>query len=784
MQLLFKRDQKTGKRINSMKDIRIISGKRISPSLETVSALLGTKKSDLAKDQVRQIYEKLLPAVQMRIQPKAAMTIDALKVSKDDRKKVLYVMLTIGDGVSRLAEKFTVRNEMLNAMAVDAMADSALFAFEEQLLPHIRQFCLEEGYGIERRLELMKDVPIETQKTVFDLLEAKRTLGLSITSGYMLQPMKSMSLLFELTEDTARQCVEHDCGTCEAKDCQMRKSQTVLLTIEPVPFSQESAAVRISCPKGSRLMDVLRENGFLLPAYCGGTGTCGKCGILLKKGSLPVTPEDKAFFSEDERKNGMRLSCKAVLQENVTIAVRRQEEAAFQTPETEEMHWVKGKTEAERGKKACAVEDIPERCASGGYGVAIDIGTTTLAFSLVRLSDGQIADTYTAVNSQRVFGADVLTRMQAANAGKGNLLSRSVRQDLLTGINALIHRNSVMISDLKQIVIAANTVMLHLLRGYSCKGLSHYPFTPVTLETEELTLSELYADFTENTLQPLRKEQVKVILLPGISAFVGADITAGLYACDVLKADTAMLFLDLGTNGEMALKKGGSLYTASAAAGPAFEAGNIKWGMPGIAGAIAQVAFCNGKPVVQTIVGCPPKGICGTGVIEAAAELYRAGIIDATGKLKDPYFPEGFPLAKTKQGEPIVLHQQDIREIQMAKAAIRAGIEILLQRSGTRPEEIGQVDLAGGFGYFLDTRKAALIGLIPEELLARTKSVGNTSLKGAQRYLLRQDSAALQQIKKSAREISLAQEDNFQELYLKHMAFGRIVDECKRSDGT
>ena len=755
-----------------MKDVRIISGKRIVPSLDMVSALLGMKNTD----QIQTVFEQQLSVVKMRIRPKSAMVIDEFEFSADNHtevKKVLCVMLTVGDSICSLIGKYTAGNEMLKAMVVDAMADSCLFAFEQQLLPYIRQLCLEEGYGILGRLEITRDVPARFQKTVFAALEAERTLGLSITSGYMLKPEKSMSILFELTQDTTMQCLEHDCEKCADKNCMLKKRE-VLLTIDktglngadsngpsfagfPVKSDETFANVQISCPQGSNLLDILLENKMFLSSYCNGKGTCGKCGVLLKEGSLPITPEDKAAFSEKELYQGMRLSCRAVLRSNITIAVRSHENEVFQTPD---IKWDNN--------------EVTDKYNSD-YGIAIDIGTTTLAFSLIDLSGKRVIDSYTAVNAQRCFGADVLTRIQAANAGKGRQLSCLIKHDILIGIKTLITRNAIKPAQLRHIVIAANTVMLHLLRGYSCEGLSGYPFTPVTLDMEELTLSELFSDFWEDALQIFPLERVNVILLPGISAFVGADITAGLYACNILEKEAPILFLDLGTNGEMALKRGNVIYTASTAAGPAFEAGNIKWGMPGIAGAISQVTFCGGRAKIKTIEDCLPKGICGTGVIEAIAELLIAGLIDTNGKLREPYFPAGFPLAQTAYGEQILLYQQDIREIQMAKAAIRAGIEILLQRSNTYWEEIGAVYLAGGFGFFLDTKKASYIGILPNKMPLKIIAAGNTSLKGAQLYLSNPDRDVLQEIKKNAREISLAQDSSFQELYLKNMAFDDIT---------
>ena len=750
-----------------MKDIRILSGKRITPSIETVTALCGVKMPDAAGNTIQELFLHLLPSVQMRLRPRAALTIDLLRIPSDSGRaqktvKALFAILTVGDSVSRMIQTAMEQQDMLQALVLDAMADSCLFAFEEQLLPSVQQICFEEGYGIERRIELTKDVPADVQKDIFEALDADRSLGVSMTSGFMLRPEKSMSLLFELTDDTEKQAPGHNCGACSAAGCALRKEQTLKVTAELVPpagCGEKPVQKQFSCRKGSILLDVLSEHGISLPAYCGRRGSCGKCRVQLKKGILPVTAQDRAAFSRQQLQHGMRLSCQAVLQDDITVCINKEESGAFQAL---------GVTEPSSASENRRPAEKDHSCR---YGIAIDIGTTTLAFSLIRLPDGGIMDTYTAVNSQRFFGADVLSRMQADNAGKGQPLRRAVQADLLNGIFALLNRNSLSPASLGDIVIAANTVMLHLLRGYSCEGLSRHPFTPVTLDIEEISLLELFRDLPEYTGPSLLPEQITVTLLPGISAFVGADITAGLYACDVLNAGENTLFLDLGTNGEMAFQKGHTLYTASAAAGPAFEAANIKWGMPGVAGAISEVAIRGGIPKITTIGECPPAGICGTGVMETIAELLAAGLMDSTGKLNEPYFLSGYPLAQNEQGEQIALLQQDIREIQMAKAAIRAGMETLLIHSGAQWEEVGQIYLAGGFGYFLNVKKAASVGLLPQTAASKTKAVGNTALKGAILYLETKNGTALQEIIKSAKSISLAEDEKFQELYLDHISF-------------
>lgn len=717
-----------------MKDIRIITGTHIIPSSETVSRLLGDKNA-LTGARFQSLYQELLSPLQMHIRPKAALAVSERTGAEQN---LLYALLTLGSNITRLSERYLKQNAPLKALLTDAMADSCLFAFEEQLLPVIQQIAREKGRGV-KRLELPGDLPMEAQKAAYDAVEAKRTLGLSITSGHMLNPAKSFCLVFELTEDTSIQDVTHNCGKCPHITCSLRNSQPVTLQIDfPVPQ-------KISCRRGSSLFQALQEHHILLPSYCGGRGTCGKCGIRLLKGCLPITPEDRSAFSDEKLRQGMRLSCKAILQQDLTISIENQE--------LSEIAAIGSKTE----KKSSA--NTQNAYLSKGCGIAIDIGTTTLAFALAELQQGTLLSEYRAANSQRTCGADVISRIQAANSGKKEDLRRMIKADLLTGIASLLEQASIPPGKIRHIVIAANTVMLHLLQGYSCEGLSRYPFTPETLCMETLSFEQL---FPGSSLQIT----AEVSLLPGISAFVGADITAGLYACNILADRTPALFIDLGTNGELALKAEHRIFTASTAAGPAFEGGNIKWGIPSIPGAILRIT-----PSVCTIDNEPPEGICGTGIIEIIADLLKDGIIDHTGKLAAPYFSQGYPIAQTSRGEWILLTQQDIRELQMAKAAIRAGIEILFLHAGLLYKDIANVFLAGAFGYYLNSQKAAVIGLLPEALASKTIASGNTSLQGALSYLQTKDSDHLQKLKDAAIPVSLAEDRRFQELYLEYMAF-------------
>ena len=321
--------------------------------------------------------------------------------------------------------------------------------------------------------------------------------------------------------------------------------------------------------------------------------------------------------------------------------------------------------------------------------------------------------------------------------------------------------------DIDHVVISGNTTMIHLLMDYDCSTLGVYPFAPVNTEFILGTAEEIIG-----YKQP--RAEIKTTILPSISAFIGGDIVAGLYALDFATNKEISLFVDLGTNGEIALGNCDRILTTSVAAGPAFEGGNISCGTGSVAGAICAVEI-NRNDVsdikLNTIYNVPPCGICGTGVIETVAELLKCGLIDETGLLADEYFDIGFPL--TNEQEPIIFTQQDIRQFQLAKAAVRTGIEVLTKEYGITMDEIDKVYIAGGFGYHLNINKAASIGLIPKELATKATAAGNTSLAGAVKFISDANASdTIQRIKNASEDIILANDNDFQELYLKNTCLG------------
>lgn len=515
------------------------------------------------------------------------------------------------------------------------------------------------------------------------------------------------------------------------------------------------------------LFALLRERGIEIDQPCGGNGTCGNCRVKFLEGAPEITPEDRRWFSGEELEDGWRLACRARVRGNCRVMVPKERgkqivsAVDFRKPKTE-------KEETDRKERR-----NPAR-QNGGYGLAVDIGTTTLAAALIALPEGKQLAAATCVNSQRAYGADVLSRILQANSGALSDMKEAVRKDLASLIGGICRDAGIPEDQIREIVIAGNTAMQHIFAGESCIGLGQAPFSPGDISLRHF--SEGGADVT---------------FLPGISAFVGADIVAGIYALGITEQEKPVLFLDLGTNGEMALWDGSRLFTASAAAGPAFEGGKLKNGAASVPGAIFRVRREHGRIVPSTIGDQRPVGICGTGAVSALGLLLEEGVLDRDGMLEEPWFSQGFPLWMLSQRERICLYQEDIREIQMAKSAICSGVEILMEEASVGADQIAAVYLAGGMGCALDEKETEKIGLLPAGLSGKCHGVGNGAIGGGLRYLREWHAAGgisgvseeqkavddrLRRISECAVLVTLAEHGKFQEKFLKNLSFPERVE--------
>jgi len=347
----------------------------------------------------------------------------------------------------------------------------------------------------------------------------------------------------------------------------------------------------------------------------------------------------------------------------------------------------------------------------------IDIGTTTIALALMNSKEASLVATTSFANPQRSFGDDVISRVQAQLEGQGEELTRLLRTGLLDQTKALCRQHQIPPSSLQHTYIAGNTCMIHSLLGYDMTPLSASPFRLKEENPEAFDWRD--EDF-----------HTRVVILPWLSTFIGGDITAGLLACGLEQYQNA-LFLDLGTNGEMVLKKGDSYYMCSTAAGPAFEGNGLTCGLPAIPGAISKVKLRPLGAQTETIDNLLPLGLCGSGALSVSAELIRRGYVDSQGILNSKFPEEGILLAKSaKKGQPLYFQAQDLRQIQLAKAAIAAGIDTMAEVAKLDLKDLDQALIGGGFGFFLDPKDSQTLGLLSQIPASKVKALGNTCLLG------------------------------------------------------
>ena len=709
---------------------------------ENVLELIDCYADSPVYDEVSADLEEIIPIAYEMLTPVAVLKFgDFSKYESIEHGtgegKALFCIESVGEEISRLAADFFDRGNYVKGMLADAIADDCLFQLDHLLEERVKAICKEKNYGVIKRLEAPQDVPIEIQKTAWEVTRAEEEIGLKIKESYMLDPIKSNCQVYLLQEDCNEFRTEHDCSRCPKTECKMRHCDKVLITVQ-----KEDMTVSIEGNCGQTLLEIFRNANVYIDAICAGRGTCGKCKVQFLEACPIPTKEDENFFTEEEVANGWRLACKAIIQRECVVSIKMS---------GEEKYAVVTEYASERKPQQPAEKSY--------YGIAVDIGTTTIAMQLLELHSKTIEDTYTAINRQRSYGADVISRIQASNEGKKERLRQSILEDLEQGIEELHSRNHVTV---KEIGISGNTTMISLLMGYSCEGLGAYPFTPVNIDAVEADYFTIFGN---------HRHTCKLRILPGISAFVGGDITAGLLACGFDRKEKVSILVDLGTNGEMAIGNQDKIFVTSTAAGPAFEGGNIICGTGSIPGAISHVTYKNNGFELETIGKQEASGICGTGVIDITYELLKQKLIDETGLLNDKFFEDGILLAKSKESE-IRFYQKDIREIQLAKAAIRAGLETLLVNYGVGYDEIDDIYIAGGFGYKMDIDKAIGIGLFPKACKNKLKAIGNSSLKGNLIYLTEKDAKErMRKITQLSEEVPLAASSTFYELYLQHMCF-------------
>ena len=476
----------------------------------------------------------------------------------------------------------------------------------------------------------------------------------------------------------------------------------------------------VSAALGENLLHVLRRAGVSVPAPCGGLGKCGKCRAYLDGESV--------------------LACQTIVTGDCAVKAEEQ----------------RGGVILADGAEISAPVDGAER------GAALDLGTTTLALTLYDLKSGVCLGRQTAWNAQAAYGADVITRAQYCmeHPEGTETLCRAVHRQLGEMLASLDTETG----KLSSLFVAGNTIMQHLFAGINPGSIAVAPFHPQTLFD--------------------KPDEGCTCFAPCVAGYVGGDITAGLLASGLREKPGRRLFLDIGTNGEMALGGQDGFLCCAVASGPAFEGAGISCGMTGTEGAVAHVRAENGALCLEVIGGGEARGICGSGLLDLAALLCRERVISASGLLLPPEeAPEKWAayLGEDEDGNGVFyltpdrrvyLTARDVRQLQLAKAAVAAGIRVLLKKSGVDVTEIDGLFIAGGFGSFLDPKSAAEIGMFPAELADKTETLGNASLAGAGMALLDEAARArLYDIQRACRYIELSGDADFNDEYPEQMAF-------------
>lgn len=601
---------------------------------------------------------------------------------------------------------------------------------------------------------------------------------------------------------------------------------------------------RGKCPAGKTLLGCAQHIGAGIVSICGGQGKCHTCRVQVVAGTTSEpTASEREAFSSPELGNGWRLACQTYPTSDCKLSVPPESMPATQrtqveglqipvhpepvvkayrlkipppslsdpradadcllkalnqrhrlrcheininvlrgiSPRLRSYNW-QTRVSVRNNKEVVAINPWP----SHHLGLAIDLGTTKIAGYLADLNNGHILMAKAIMNPQIVLGEDIVSRIFQAvkSPEKGTRLQELVveainqlARDLCAGVQAKTE-------EVVDVVVVGNTAMHHLLLHLPVTQLAHAPFVPAVRDALDITARDIGLDIAAGAY---------VHLLPNIAGFIGADHTAVLLATQDGKTEGITVILDIGTNTEVSLIDNGKITSVSCASGPAFEGGHIRHGMRAASGAIERLWIVNNQVEYQTVDGAPPVGFCGSGILDTIAQLYLAGVLDEGGRIKT-----GHPRVRScnKQREFILISekerdgypalsitQHDVRELQLAKAAIRAGIQVLLETNGLSEEEIERVIIAGAFGSYIDVTSAITIGMLPLLPLDRFRQVGNAAGMGAKLALIsRSKRSEAQTLAAQVRYIELAQASNFSRTFIQASYIGcyRIVQGVRK----
>ena len=499
------------------------------------------------------------------------------------------------------------------------------------------------------------------------------------------------------------------------------------------------------------LLDCLRDAGFTgIHAPCGGQGTCRQCAVSAT-GALRRIADGEIFSARGEEV----LACRHAAAGDCEIAV----------PESKKMSVV-----------TSGAGDI-DPCGEG-LGLAVDIGTTTVAVYLYDLAEGRRVAVVSDRNAQRPYGADVISRIQfCAEPGGLDKLGSAIRGQISKAIDACCKKAGRQRSEIAYVSIAGNTVMEHIFDLLSPVSIGVAPFKTLSLFGDERPAAGIFDGLAPGAT---------VYLCPALAGYVGGDITAGLLASGASESESECLFIDIGTNGEMGIGDKSGYVCCATAAGPAFEGAEIECGMDGSEGAISAVRLTDGKIEFDVIGGGRATGICGSGLVDALCTMLRCGAVQENGRMSRPDEVSDYIAPMLRPGDDgrmrfyltdeVYVSGDDVRQLQMAKSAIRAGIETLMATRGVKYGDIARVIIAGGFGAYMDVRSACAIGLLPPALMDKTMHAGNTAGGGAALALGGSAREALRALTARCEYLELSSSALFMEKYIEAMVFDELEE--------
>lgn len=576
------------------------------------------------------------------------------------------------------------------------------------------------------------------------------------------------------------------------------------------------------------LLQLLLENDIFVDNPCNGNGSCGKCKVRVLEGNLPqLSQGERKLLKEDEINAGIRLSCFLVPEEDITIEILQKErkhkilttgyvpefefkpaickkifEIKMPTLETQspfedslcevlgskKVNWkVLREYEGSYGTVTGVFNDGELIALETGdtteflYGVAIDIGTTTVVAALIDMNTGEELATASRINPQKKFGLDVLTRITYElehPEGSKEELQKIIVEAINEMVEELCSGGKVRKESIYEISIAANCTMMHFLLGIDATSIGKSPYAPVFTKAKNISASDIGIEVAK---------RARVYCLPSVSSYIGADIVAGAYVCELHKAEENILFIDIGTNGEIVLSKGGRLLSCSCAAGPALEGMNISSGMRAAEGAVEDIVITENGIDLKVIGDEDPIGICGSGILAAVKELLRTGIVKNNGAFikkeqleESDYRYEMIQLNGNKREfllksttEQILITQGDVRQVQLAKGALLSGFYALLKQANLGMNELDKVMIAGQFGAHLPADSLVGTGILPEEVKDKLVYVGNSSKTGA--YMALMSVEVKKEIETLAGEMEymeLGASEGYEKLFSRCLIFG------------